>query len=253
MTKEEMMIYGKKHLQQVLVGILCICIIVLSVIQVKQYKELVVSKKLNETSNDELVVSKNKEGLLVAKNSVLEAYKAKDFIKMKTQDATILKLQKLVQENRSKISKQGSVTILETEAKMVITSPTKVLIDTTKIVAGKPIYPTYTSVFNKDGWVYGNIIATKDSITVKQTFREEIDFVLGIEKTGFLGLGKGKSTVEATLHNPFNQVKVLKSYSTKNPPNKLWHIGVGVFYGVGSSFAPQVILGAGLMFTPINF
>jgi hypothetical protein len=40
------------------------------------------------------------------------------------------------------------------------------------------------------------------------------------KKTGFLGLGKGKTFVEATLHNPYSEVKVLRTYQTQLPKTK---------------------------------
>jgi hypothetical protein len=45
-----------------------------------------------------------------------------------------------------------------------------------------------------------------------------MDLVIGREKTGFLGLGK--TFVEATLHNPYSEVKVLRTYQTQLPKTK---------------------------------
>lgn len=218
-----------------------------------QGQELSTASSIIEATNSTLVLARTKEGLLVAKNIALETTLEKDFLQLQTKDSMINKLQSLVRHYKGKLNKGGSITIIGTEASIDTKVPTISIIDTTKVKSGECLSPIYYSKFNLDNWVTGEVFSKKDSTNIKLKFREEVDVAIGRDKTGFLGLGKGKAFSEVTLHNPFNEVKVLKTYSVKEPPTKYWHIGIGVLYGIGNNFIPQFILGAGIMWTPINF
>jgi len=115
------------------------------------------------------------------------------------------------------------------------------------------VYANYKSDFNIKNWVWGTVSASKDSTKVNVKFKEQIDVVIGTEKTGFLGLGKGKSFAEVTLHNPFNTVSTLRAYSTKPAPIKKFGIGPVAAYGVGPGFVPGVFIGIGVNWNIIKF
>lgn len=214
---------------------------------IQKSKLLEEKEGLYKVAQEELIFSKNKEGLLQAKIAVMQSSSTSDFIKMHTQDSLILKLQKLVKTYENKLGKNGTVMIIQTEAIVDIKVPTKPQPQPTTI------NPTYEADFNLDNWVSGRILATVDSIGINLKFREELDLVLGRDKTGFLGLGKGKPFAQVTLHNPYNIVTDMKVYSVKDAPVKRFHIGPVAAYGVGNSFTPSIFVGIGVNYSLISF
>ena len=205
--------------------------------------QLVSNNTINKNLNDSLKVWRDKEGNYKASIALLESENSKYFTNWTSSDSTVAKLQKLVKQYESKIKDRGSVTVIGTDAKIDIVAPSQISGFTT---VHDTVYATYKSDFNIKGWVWGVVSASKDSTVIGMRFKEEIDVVIGTEKTGFLGLGKGKPFAEVTLHNPFNTVSTLKAYSTKPAPAKRFGIGPVVAYGVGPGFTPGVFVGVGV-------
>ena len=207
------------------------------------------AETMNEALGDSLVTWRDKEGNFKANITLLEYQSADYFTKWNTADSTVIELQALVTKYKKQLGKKGSATIITTDAEIDITEVTVVERDTAKPC--DPVYKTTfeimgTGKFKKTKWVWGEVTATKDSTQVGMRFHEEIDVVLGQEKTGFLGMGKPKAFAEVTLHNPFNKVSVLRSYSTTPLPPKRFGIGPTVSYGVGPGFVPGVFVGVGV-------
>jgi len=227
--------------------IIAIAVIILLLIRGCEAKQqLAANEVMNSALKDSMKTWKDKEGHFKASITLLENYNSKAFTDLASADSTIIKLQKLVKKYEGNIKKGGSVTTIGTEANINITAPTK-LDGVTKVK--DTIYANYKSDFNIKGWVWGTVSATKDSTTIGMKFKEEIDVVIGSEKTGFLGLGKPKPFAEVTLHNPFNEVKTLRAYSTKSLPPKKFGIGPVLAYGVGSGFTPEVFVGVGINYS----
>lgn len=204
---------------------------------------------MNKALGDSLITWKDKEGNFKAKITLLENSSADYFTKWNTADADVIKLQALVSKYEKQLGKKGSATVITTDAEIDIVEPTIVYRDTSKPC--DPVYKTDfeimgTGKYKDTKWVWGVVHATKDSTTVGMRFHEEIDVVLGEEKTGFLGLGKPKPFAEVTLHNPFNKVSTLKSFNVIPPKPKRFGIGPTLSYGVGSGFVPQVFVGVGV-------
>ena len=218
--------------------------------------KLAETNSLYEKLEDSLTTWKDKEGNFKAKISVLESEKTEAFLKLHTSDSTVLRLQDLVSKYKKQLDRKGSATIINTDADIDLTEPTIVYIDSTK-----PCEPIYESKFEIMGtgkykdtkWVWGIINASKDSTTIGMRFHEEIDVVIGEEKTGFLGLGKPKPFAEVTLHNPFNKVTTLKTYSKSTITPKRFGVGPTLAYGIGSGFTPQVFIGVGVNWNLIKF
>jgi hypothetical protein len=211
--------------------------------------KLAETQTLNKAMNDTLKTWKDKEGNFKAKITSLETKNVETFTKWKTSNNEVIKLQALVTKYKKQLDKKGSATVITTNADIDISEPTIVYRDTTKPC--DPIYETPfeimgTGKYEKTKWVWGIVTATKDSTRVGMRFHEEIDVVIGQEKTGFLGLGKPRSFAEVTLHNPFNKVLTLRSYSTTPLPAKRFGIGPVVAYGVGYKFAFQFFVGVGI-------
>lgn len=224
-------------------------IILLLVKGCKAEEQLATNNTMNSALQDSMKTWKDKEGNFKASITLLENYNSKYFTDLASADSTIIRLQKLVKKYEGNIKKGGSVTSIGTEANINITAPTK-LDGITKVK--DTIYANYKSDFNIKGWVWGTVSATKDSTTIGMRFKEEIDVAIGTEKTGFLGLGKPKSFAEVTLHNPFNEVKTLRAYSTKSLPPKKFGIGPVLAYGIGSGFIPEVFVGVGINYSIIK-
>lgn len=205
------------------------------------------SDRIQSALKDSIRTWVDKDGYNRAKISVIEATTSKAFTELASKDSTIIKLQDLVRKNSNQISNGGSITIINTEGNISTTVPT-MPIDTT--ING---FPTYESSFNLKGWVIGEVIARKDSTDVTLKYRDEFNLVIGREKTGFLGLGKTKPYADLTSKSPYSTVKNLRVYQDAPENIKYWHIGPGVFYGIGTDFKPQPFVGVGIMWTPINF
>lgn len=212
---------------------------------IKSYEDL------NGTLKHDLEMYKTKEGLNAAKIRSFEVSEVKHFLNLATKDSTILKLQKLVAKNKGVISKQGSVSIINTESHSEATVPTKITND--PLIPEKEKYPVYESNFNLKGWIWGSSIATRDSTSYKLNYKEELSLVIGREKHGFLGLGKSTPYADVTLYNPYSSVKDMRVYDTKLPPAKRFGIGPNVSYGVGSGFKTQVFVGIGISWDVIQF
>lgn len=218
--------------------------------------KLAEAQTLNEAMNDSLKTWRDKEGNFKAKITSLETENTETFIKWKTSDTEVIKLQALVTKYKKQLDKKGSATVITTDADINISEPTIVYRDTTKPC--DPVYKTEfeimgTGKYENTKWVWGVVTATKDSTQVGMRFHEEIDVVIGQEKTGFLGLGKPKPFAEVTLHNPFNKVSKLKNYNVTPPPVKRFGIGPVAAYGVGSGFIPQVFVGVGVNYSILKF
>lgn len=217
--------------KNVLIGILSF-IILLSLYfwkgTVDKYEEL---QGLNTVLVDSLKISRNEKGELVAKISAFETQRTQDFLRYETTDSLTRELQKEVKEMRKYLKRNGSVTKFNTDTKVDTVFVTEVT-----EVPGK--YPIYSSKFNLDNWVYGNISASKDSTKLKVSIKNDYSVVVGREPTGFLGLGKGKSFVQVTNRNPYSSIKELKTYNVSVPRPK--RFGLGPYVGVDILGRPSV-------------
>jgi hypothetical protein len=205
--------------------------------------KLAQTETMNTALKDSMKTWRDKEGNLKANITLLENENSQYFTNWNTADSTVIQLQKLVKQYESKIKKGGSATVINTDADINIVAPSQTSGFTT---VHDTVYANYKSDFNIEGWVWGTVSASKDSTTIGMRFKEEIDVVIGTEKTGFLGLGKPKPFAEVTLHNPFNKVSTLRAYSNKPLPPKRFGIGPVVAYGVGPGFIPGVFVGVGI-------
>jgi hypothetical protein len=233
-----------------IIGIVLLIIFLLRGCQAEA--KLAQTETLNKALGDSLTTWRDKEGAFKANITLLEYQNADYFTKWNTADSTVVKLQTLVTKYKKQLGKKGSATVITTDAEIDITEPTIVYRDTTKPC--DPVYKTDfeimgTGKYEKTRWVWGVVHATKDSTTVGMRFHEEIDVVLGQEKTGFLGLGKPKPFAEVTLHNPFNKVSTLRSFNVTPPPVKRFGIGPVAAYGIGSGFVPQFFVGVGVNYS----
>jgi hypothetical protein len=234
---------GWDKIKTVLLVFLVLVVIFFLMKGCKAEQQLASNDTMNTTLKDSMKTWKTKEGYFKASITLLENQNSKYFTNWTSSDSTVAKLQKLVKKYESQIKNGGSVTTIGTDANINIVVPTKTL---EYVTVHDTVYAIYKSDFNIKNWVWGEISASKDSTTIGMRFKEEIDVVIGTEKTGFLGLGKGKSFAEVTLHNPFNTVSTLKAYSNKPVPAKRFGVGPTVSYGVGPGFVTGIFVGIGV-------
>lgn len=234
---------GWNKVKVILLVFAIIFIVLLLMRGCKAEHQLASNEAMNVAFKDSMKTWKDKEGNFKANITLLENENSQYFTNWNTADSTVIQLQKLVKQYESKIKGRGSVTVIGTDAKIDIVAPSQTSGFTT---VHDTVYANYKSDFNIKNWVWGTVSATKDSTTIGMRFKEEIDVVIGTEKTGFLGLGKGKPFAEVTLHNPFNTVSTLRAYSNKPVPAKKFGIGPVVAYGIGPGFIPGVFVGVGV-------
>lgn len=223
------------------IGIIAIILLLMRGCQAEH--QLASNDTMNSALKDSMKTWRDKEGNLKANITLLENENSQYFTNWNTADSTVIQLQKLVKQYESKIKNRGSATVINTDADIHVVAPSQTSGFTT---VHDTVYANYKSDFNIKDWVWGTVSATKDSTTIGMRFKEEIDVVIGTEKTGFLGLGKGRPFAEVTLHNPFNTVSTLRAYSNKPAPAKRFGIGPVVAYGVGPGFIPGVFVGIGV-------
>jgi len=243
-----------------------VCLVVLFLLNLYQgcesRKELAAKDSLYESMNDSLIVYKTKDSLNGARIAAIQSQKPKDFINASSKDTTIIKLQKLVKKYESAIKKQGSVSVINTEAEIAVTVPTisKDSISDSKGIKS-PVYEANFALKNKYEkdplkkdiiWVWGKTISNKDSTTVNLKYKDELTLVIGVEKTGFLKLGKGKPFADVTSSNPYSEFKDFRVYQTQLPPPKKIGIGPGLYCGISNGFQPQVFIGVGVQYNFIR-
>jgi hypothetical protein len=227
-----------------------------------QRQKLIANEQIINALTDSVETFKNAHNQNVAKISILETGKVKDFLKIKSQDKEIIKLQADVKANKKRLGNNGSVTNFDSTTDINISVPTGSTASKDTLIAkgtlGTPdtlkIYPEYKSSINLGKWVVAKIIANKDSTSLTQTIENEYTLVLGrepVKRTGFLGFGKDyKSFAEVTNLNPYSKTSTIRSYRVvDNVKVKRVSLGVQVGY---SPLTKQPYVGAGLQYNIVN-
>lgn len=214
-------------------------------------KRITVSNLYN-SSQDTIRFWKNKNGENVARIFVLSSEKLEDFLKMKTKDDTIIRLQTLVKEYKKQLHNQGSATIIQTITEYDTTYVTNNLLDTIYF----PNATILDSISNrwistKFGFDRGNTIF---SLRVDNLY----SVVIGEESRGLFR--KKEPFVEVTNHNPFTETAMLRTYQVTQTKHSKWGVGPNIsvsaspYYkdGVfGFQFTPTI--GIGFQYNLINF
>jgi len=178
-------------------------------------------KYLTEVQADAIKSYRNKNGEMVSTIKAFQTARIKDFQLLQTKDSSILRLQYLANKYKKMLKKQGSVTHIESSTNIDISTPNTSSKDSLN-------FPIYKSSFNKDNWIWGKIIAKKDTTDLELHFRNEYDIIVGNKK---VGLFKYKPYVEVINRNPYSENKVLRSYQVSLPKQK-WSLGLQAGYGI---------------------
>lgn len=189
------------------------------------------NENLIQSLNSELVVWKDKDSINHTKIQVIETYRVKDFIELKSKDSVVRDLQKTVEIYKKKLKEKGSVTNIHTTTDIGASSSTQVvLIDS--------VYPEYRSSFNLKDWVVGKTIANKDSTTINFSIKNNYSVVIGQDSNGWFK--KPTPFVEVTNDNPYTKIKTLRTYQVTTPRIKRIVIGPGISYGLDGKVRPSI-------------
>ena len=202
---------------------------------------------LYEAAQDTLHQTRNELGQQITSISLLQADKEKDLLKLKTNDSTIIALQKVVKEYKGKLD---NATVFGNSTNDAGSSETIIKWDTLKTDTGSTAYPTYTSNW-VEKWSEGNIKATKDSIFRDIKIKNEFEMTMGKENQGFLK--KRKSVVTIKNLNPNTITTELRTFTVEPHKNK-FSFGIGAAYGYDLiGLKPTIVVGATVHFPLISF
>ena len=221
-----------KKLEYIISIIVILILISLTMKTCSQSNTIKEKELLINSLNDTVKIWKDKENKSHTKTEIIETSNVKDFLEIKNLKNENKILQEEVLKYKSKIKKGGSVTVATTNVNTKVSSKSKI-IDSTFIIEDKK-YPIYTSNFNKNEWIKGTIKAGPDSIIIDPLkIKIEQTFIIGEDRTGFLGLGRPKPFIEVVNKNPYAETEKLKTYQvdikSKNK-NKTWFI-IGTVMG----------------------
>jgi len=192
---------------------------------------------LYEASQDTLIQTRNALGQEKTSTALMKASNKKAFLKMQSNDSTIIALQKVVKEYKGKLS---VATVLVNSTNDNGTSATTTSYDTIKTDTGSIIHPVFRTNWD-ERWSRGNIIASKDSITRDIQVRNEFEITQGKEKQGFLK--KKKSLVTIKNLNPNTVTTELKTFTIQTQ-KKRFSVGIGAAYGLDiTSFKTTIVIG----------
>ena len=212
-----------------------------------QFHSCVQNKKINNLTLEnkavflQLKTYRNSDSLHVAQIQVLTSENSKQFLKMRTQDSMIMKLQDVVKDYKNKLQKPGtSATVITSTTTVEGTMPTQVVQGTTPVA--KESFPQYNSS-RQTKWIDLAIQARRDSTSFQLKVRNEYSVVLGYEKR--------KPFAEVTNYNPYTETTDMRTYSVFVSPPKRISLGIHAGYGVvGTKFGPYI--GIGLNYDLIN-
>ena len=188
------------------------------------------NSKLIESLNDSISYYKDVEGVLHSKISVIED---DYFLKLKLKDKEIVELQSLVKKYKN----VKSATIIKTETKIVEKIVNKTILDT---ISNTPIYK---SSFNLKDYIWGDIVAKKDTTDIKINIKNDFNIVTYKEK--------GKLVLDVNDKNPYSITKSQRSYINL-PKQKRFGLGVNAGYGISKSGLSPYI-GLGVNYNILNF
>lgn len=183
-----------------------------------------------ESLTDSIKYYKDNYNVLHSRISIIEA---DNFTKIKSKDKDIQELQELVKKYKN----VQAATVIKTETKVV------------EKIVNKPIFDTisretaYYSKFDLDGFVWGEIIAKKDSTDLILNIRNDFNIVSHYDK--------GKLVLDISDKNPYTVTKSQRSYINL-PKQKKWGLGINAGYGISKNGLSPYI-GLGVNYNLINF
>lgn len=214
--------------------------VVLAILAISLSVWMVVSSSLEE-ENGHLVP--NKQTTSVGKNgesiSVIESYttrSASDILRQETSDAMIIKLQKIIADNKDKLNKGGSAVAYVVGGGISKTTPTEPVIqpdiDPISNIAPCICKDTFRSKYS-DKWMSYDIKANKTTTSVVFSYTDSVN-VLNYnwykEDYGFFKrlVNKKYLLTKVTSENPHNTIKNISSWSNESTDEPRTSVGLSV-------------------------
>jgi len=194
------------------------------------YKVRNYSSSRIESLTDSIQYYKDSYNVLHSKISIIEA---DNFTKINSKDKDIQELQELVKRYKN----VQAATVIKTETKIVEKIVNKPILDTVfKETA-------YYSKFDLEGFVWGEIIAKKDSTDLILNIRNDFNIVSHYDK--------GKLVLDVSDKNPYSITKSQRSYINL-PKQKKWGLGISAGYGANKNGLSPYI-GFGVNYNLLSF
>lgn len=193
--------------KNILIVLLCILTVVFFISSEYTYYKLKENTELNSALNDTIKIWKDKDGLNHAKISVLQTKSSQDFIDLQSKDKTIQELQAIVKENKKRLGKKGSVTIIKGDTKYDTVYKTK---DSIRIVLGDK---TISDSIHND-WITSTFGFTSDSTFFTLQVRNDYSIIIGEDPQGLFK--KKKPFAEVVSHNPYSEIDTLRTYQVED-------------------------------------
>lgn len=186
------------------------------------YKDRNYSSSRIESLTDSIQYYKDSYNVLHSKISIIEA---DNFTKINSKDKDIQELQELVKRYKN----VQAATVIKTETKVVEKIVNKPVLDTVSKETA------YYSKFDLEGFVWGEIIAKKDSTDLILNIRNDFNIVSHYDK--------GKLVLDVSDKNPYSITKSQRSYINL-PKQKKWGLGISAGYGANKNgLSPYIGLG----------
>lgn len=186
------------------------------------YKDRNYSSSRIESLTDSIQYYKDSYNVLHSKISIIEA---DNFTKINSKDKDIQELQELVKRYKN----VQAATVIKTETKVVEKIVNKPVLDTVSKETA------YYSKFDLEGFVWGEIIAKKDSTDLILNIRNDFNIVSHYDK--------GKLVLDVSDKNPYSITKSQRSYINL-PKQKKWGLGINAGYGANKNgLSPYIGLG----------
>jgi len=174
---------------------------------------------------DQMTSYKDKDGLNVSRIEVLESEKAKNLLKIKSKDSTVLFLQGEVEKYKKQIKEPGSSVTTVTSTTNVSGTVPSTVIPPTSIDYDASFAGYYSEKHTE--WIDLVITAKKDSTHFDLKSRNKYSVVIGYEK--------GVPFAQVKNFNPYTETTSLRTFQVTVPKQKRLGIGLQGGYGIGAN------------------
>lgn len=231
--------YLKKNLVTQILPMVIVAIIAIMYFVIqhkdKQLKDIQAKYSL---ATEEMISWKNSDSTTTARLYTVTNDNYRQFLKIKSQDSTIIKLQEEVKKHKKNIKEPGSsVTVIDNNTHINGSTDTHVTNPIKDTTAVAPIYETKPPIH--DEWISLYIKATSSKISYDLNVRNQYSVVIGQE-------GK-KNFAEVKNFNPYTETTSIRTYQVTVPKQKRLGVGVQAGYGLGAGGATPYI-GVGMSY-----
>jgi hypothetical protein len=187
--------------------------------------------------SDTLMKIRNHLGQEVTKSTIIKTESEKAFLSLKSKDIEIIKLQALIESEKSKGRKVDAALVLSTLTAYKLKDP---LLNTVSYDSTAPhprdtvtMWPIYThQLKDSSQWITGTIKLGRSSFYGELEFKNEYTVSIGDERRGWF---KRQPYAEIVNLNPHTTTTSLKVFQKTTVPNKVLKssiiTGIAVFLG----------------------